>query len=210
MRYLKKSFASVMAPKLLGIYERELHKIIEDAISHPFQKIVDIGAAEGYYCVGFAMRMPEAQIVAYEMEEPARRMSQELASLNHVDDRLVIRGTCTIEELNSVLDQSILTLVICDVEGAEAFLLDPIRVPALRTMHILVELHDVILGGLSDVIYSRFEATHDIEQIREESRSRDEFPFKSFLTQCFPCYVDFAVSDCRPSGMSWYWMRPKQ
>jgi len=46
MKYTSKSAGSVLIPKLLGIYERELHPVLEYAISHPFQVIVDIGAAE--------------------------------------------------------------------------------------------------------------------------------------------------------------------
>jgi hypothetical protein len=209
MKYLKTSSGSVLAPKLLGIYERELHQAIEEAIASPIRRIVDIGAAEGYYCTGFAMRMPRAKVVAYEIDEPARVLIAEMACLNEVSDRVEIRGACTVDELNSVLDASVPTLVICDAEGAEAYLLDPLRVPALRTAYILVEMHDVILGGLSGVIRQRFEGTHRIEQIRAEARSRSEFPFSSFITRRFPGYVDYAVSDCRPPGMSWFWMRPK-
>jgi hypothetical protein len=209
MKYLRKSYGSVLAPKLLGTYERELHKSLDCIISQPFQLIVDIGAAEGYYSVGLALKMPDTNIVAYEMNDSARELMKELAALNHLLDHLVIRGVCTIEELNSVLDPSVRALVICDAEGAEAVLLDPMRVPALKQAHILVELHDFILGGISQVIFSRFQATHQIEQIREEARSRTEFPFSTFFTRQFPSYVDFAISDCRPSGMSWLWMRPK-
>jgi hypothetical protein len=209
MKYIRKSCASVLAPKLLGIYERELHKIIERVVSHRFKAVIDIGAAEGYYCAGLALRMPETRFVAYEIDDSSRNMLQELATLNQVADRIAIRGTCTIEEMNSVLDRTEHTCVICDVEGAEAYLLDPLRVPALRDAFILVELHDFVIGGLSEVIRSRFEVTHDIEQICAEVRNRSEFPFKTILTQCFDCYPSFAVSDCRPRGMSWYWMRPK-
>jgi len=210
MNYLRESSGSVLAPKLLGIYERELHKAIEEAIALPFQRVVDIGAAEGYYCVGFATRMPNAKILAYEMYEPAHLLLKELANLNHVAGQVEIRGTCTIDEMNSALAPSIPTLVVCDAEGAEAYLLDPLRVPALGEAHILVELHDFIIGGLSEVIRKRFESTHQVEQILAEARSRSEFPFSSFITRRFPGYVDFAVSDCRPPGMSWFWMRPKQ
>jgi len=91
------------------------------------------------------------------------------------------------------------TLLICDVEGAEAYLLDSLRVPALVSMHILVELHDFVLGGLSDVMYSRFQATHEIEHIWQEGRSRSDFPYRSFYTRCFPSYMDIAVSEGRPA-----------
>lgn len=210
MKYLKESSGSVLVPKLLGIYERELHKAIEEAVTHPFQRVVDIGAAEGYYCTGFAMKMPEATVFAYEMNEAAHKLIKDLALMNNVGDRIVIRGACTIDELNSALEPSMPTLVICDAEGAEAYLLDPLRVPALRAAHVLVELHDAILVGLSGVIRGRFETTHQIEQIWAESRNRSEFPFSSFITRRFPGYVDFAVSDCRTPGMSWFWMRPKR
>jgi len=209
MRYLEESSSSVLAPKLLGIYERELHKAIEEAIAFPFERIVDIGAAEGYYCIGFAMRMPNVKVLAYEMYTPAHALIENLAALNHIHGRVEIRGACTVDELNSVLDPSLPTLVICDAEGAEAYLLDPLRVPALRSAHVLVELHDFVLGGLSKVIRQRFDTTHQIEQIHAEARSRSEFPFSSFITRRFPGYVDFAVSDCWPPGMSWFWMRPK-
>lgn len=208
MKYIRQSHASVLAPKLLGIYERELHEVIEKVISYPFETIVDIGAAEGYYCAGLALRMKKTKFIAFEMSDSSRTLIQELASLNQVADRITIRGACTIEELNSVLDPSDLTLVICDVEGAESYLLDPLRVPALRSASILVELHDFVVEGLSDVIRSRFEVTHHIEQIFAEVRNRNDFPFQSVLTKCFDCYPTFAVSDCRPRGMSWYWMQP--
>lgn len=209
MKYVKGSPPNILPPKLLGIYERELHRVIESIVSYPFKTIVDIGAGEGYYCAGLALRMPKAKIVAYERIELARKIMKELADLNQVADRLTIKGVCTIEELNSVLDPSESTLVICDVEGAEAYLLDPLRVLALGSAFILVELHDCVIGGLSDVIRARFESTHDIEQIFAEARSRSEFPFSTLLTRCFDCYPSYAVSDCRPGGMSWYWMRPK-
>ena len=92
MKYIGKSTSSVLIPKLLGIYERELHPVIEYATSRPFQTIVDIGAAEGYYCVGLARRMPQTRVVAYEMDEAGRQRLKELAGLNHVSDRLEIRG----------------------------------------------------------------------------------------------------------------------
>lgn len=209
MKYLKESSSSVLAPKLLGIYERELHDTIEEAIALPIQLVVDIGAAEGYYCTGLAMRMPNTRVIAYEMHEPAHALIRELATLNHVEDRVEIRGACTIGELNSVLDDSVTTLVLCDAEGAEAFLLDPIRIAGLRKAFVLVEVHDFILEGLREVLSSRFDETHSIEHILAEPRGRSEFPFSSLITKRFPGYVDFAVSDCRPPGMSWFWMEPK-
>src|SRR3954471_17960548 len=41
-----------LAPKLLGIYERELHGAIEAAIRAAPETIVNVGSADGYYAVG--------------------------------------------------------------------------------------------------------------------------------------------------------------
>src|SRR6266446_5569422 len=56
MRYIDNAFGSAYVPKLLGIYERELNDCIERACALSFPLIIDIGAAEGYYAIGMALR----------------------------------------------------------------------------------------------------------------------------------------------------------
>ena len=68
VRYIDTAQGSAYIPKLLGIYERELTPQIEDLISLQPVLIVDLGAAEGYYAVGLAMRLKSAQVIAFEME----------------------------------------------------------------------------------------------------------------------------------------------
>src|SRR5271166_5203781 len=63
MRYIDQSHSSSLIPKWLGLYERELHDCIEEAIASPFQTVLDIGAAEGYYAVGLALRMHDARVI---------------------------------------------------------------------------------------------------------------------------------------------------
>ncbi len=59
---------TVPTHKLLGTYEKELWPIIEEIIARDYRTIIDIGAAEGYYVVGLAQRMPEARVVAFEAQ----------------------------------------------------------------------------------------------------------------------------------------------
>jgi len=65
---------------LLGSYESELHDIVQQLINQEWDTIVDIGAAEGYYAVGFARACPKAKVIAFEGEEDARRVLSELAA----------------------------------------------------------------------------------------------------------------------------------
>src|SRR5919198_4691601 len=57
-----------VAPKLLGVYESELHAAIEDAIRADPAVIVNVGAADGYYAVGLARRCRQARVIAYEAD----------------------------------------------------------------------------------------------------------------------------------------------
>ncbi len=208
MRHTGETYLSAITPKLLGIYERELHDCIEEAINFPFQTVVDIGAAEGYYVVGLAMRMPNAQVIAFEMVSEAREFLARMVKLNKVESRVTIKELCTSRDLSAILKTSGSALVICDAEGGEALLLDPIRVPELKDCYIVVELHDYLVGGVSEEIRERFTATHSITHLRQEERDRSEFPYQTLYTRIIPSCLDLAVSEFRPAKMGWYWMRP--
>jgi hypothetical protein len=208
MRYIDQSYGSSLIPKWLGIYERELHDCIEDAIAFPFQTVVDIGAAEGYYAVGLAMRMRDARVIAYEMDPSARVLLRRMVELNGVESRVAVKELCTSRDLAATLNTSGLTLVVCDAEGGEALLLDPIRVPGLEACHILVELHDDLIYGVSQEIRDRFLMTHSITQIWQEERHRSEFPYRTTYTRIFPSSLDLGVSEFRSAKMVWNWMRP--
>ena len=59
------SIGSVWLPKMLGIYESELHDILEEICSKNYSTIINIGAGEGYYAVGLALRIPTSMIYAF-------------------------------------------------------------------------------------------------------------------------------------------------
>src|SRR5579862_6564668 len=74
LRYVERAVGSTVQPKLLGIYERELWECVEQAAKIPFETIIDIGAAEGYYSIGMAMRIPAAKNIAFEMNPAGREL----------------------------------------------------------------------------------------------------------------------------------------
>lgn len=176
MKYIGRAYCSAVLPKLLGTYECELIPAIERLARDAPDRIVDIGAAEGYYAVGLALRVPEARVVAFELYEPARRLLTRLARLNDAEDRIDLRGECTIESLNQALSGARRPALICDCEGAEDLLLDPERVPALRSALIVVETHDGMVPGLNDRLIGRFQESHAIERIGSRPRTEADFP----------------------------------
>lgn len=147
------------APKLLGIYEQELHPVIEQIIATPYQTILNIGCSFGYYTTGFALRMPQVKVYSFDIDPKEQQRCQDMVTLNNVSDRVTISGLFEGENFAHYADKK--TLVFMDIEGEETALLDPKRYPALQKMDIVVELHDLMNPSISKTIKDRFEATHN-------------------------------------------------
>jgi hypothetical protein len=210
MRYIDASVGSCFIPKLLGTYERELACKIEWICRRQPKLFIDIGAAEGYYAIGLALRIAQAQVVAFEQDEKGQIALAAMAQLNGVADRLTVRGRCEPEDLAAALEGNPAAVVICDVEGYEQALLDPAKVAGLVDAILLVETHEFLRPGVTDALCSRFARSHDIERIWQEPRDRAEFPWRTLGTMLLPVsYLDWAVSEWRPERMSWLWMTPR-
>ena len=210
MRYVSNSIGSAYLPKLLGIYERELVDAVESMCTGCHALIVDIGAAEGYYAVGLALRNPQARVVAFEMEQRGRDALREMARLNAVDGQVTVKGRCEADDLKLTLAGTENALVVCDVEGYEGCLLDPAAIPELKRSTILAETHDFIQNGITESLRRRFEATHRIQIIWQQRRRRQDFPWRTLGTALLPrSCLEWAVSEWRPALMSWLWMQPR-
>lgn len=198
MRYVDRINWLVFVPKLLGVYERELAGVTRQMLSAHYPVVVNIGCGEGYYAVGFARGSPHSKVMAYDIDPLSRDMCAEMAHLNGVSDRVVVRGECTHATLADDLTPH--SLVICDCEGYELQLLDPEKCPALKDVDLLVELHEFAAEGLTEQMLSRFRATHEIEIIPavaaglEMAQGLDALSLEDRL---------YAVSEYRPPGMEW-------
>ncbi|MDP9175834.1 MAG: hypothetical protein M3O30_18495 [Planctomycetota bacterium] len=210
LKYINNSYGSCYVPKLLGIYERELHAEVEEACAAKPALIVDIGAAEGYYAVGLARRLPNARVLAFEMSDEGRSQIMEMVKINDCQNRIEIRGKCETADLQTALAGGGKgALVVCDCEGYENILLDPATVPALKQAMMLVELHDIFEPGTAERITERFAPTHDIQRIWSIPRDPSEYPYRSTYLRLLPRrYMEFSVSEWRPAPMSWLWMKP--
>ncbi|MFI5396464.1 MAG: hypothetical protein ACHQ9S_13105 [Candidatus Binatia bacterium] len=193
-------------PRLLGTYELELHPAIETLCALSSTVIVNIGAAEGYYAVGMALQNPQAKIFAYDIVPYPRFLQKQLAQLNGVTDRTIIRKECTWSELMRVLDGAYHPIVICDCEGAEDDLLRPDQVGLLRETAVLVELHDFIRPGVSERIGNRFSDTHHVETIKTQRRTARDLPTSIQLPER---EAKHAMDEKRKREMQWYLMLPR-
>lgn len=207
MRYVDHANCSALSPKLLGTYERELHAFIAEAIETGYSNVIDIGAAEGYYAAGLALRMGGCVVHAFDTDPEARSNLATLSALNGVQGTVVIHNECTFETLESF--QGHRCLVICDIEGAELELLNPQAAPALVGFDILVEIHDGPSSTtIHDTLESRFASTHDLTFIKFIERQPSDAANAPWLRHARNRLL--AVDEQRTFGIEWGIFRSKK
>ncbi len=165
---------------LVGCYEAELHEFILKCITSEYTYIINIGSAEGYYTVGLARAITNAMVVAYDTDTTCWDVCLQTAKLNQVEGRIVQRGNCTLEELQSAVKSN--ALIICDCEGGEYDLLNPQEIKALSTCTIICELHDFYNEEITPTLIARFSKTHEIKIVNQVHRNSDDYPILDTLT----------------------------
>ncbi len=182
MKYVEGSVGSRLLPKFLGTYEMELVPTMQRIFKQNFNLIIDVGSAEGYYAVGMAMKNPQAHVIGFESEVRGRELMKKMAELNGVAGRVSAAGFCDTEGLAVSIAENKKCLVMMDIEGGERELLDNVLIPKLNKCYILVEAHECVVPGIEDVIKERFSKTHNITEIKERIRNKEDFPISiSFL-----------------------------
>ena len=206
LAYIGEAFYSGFSPKILGCYEDELTVPIRESIAANYKMMIDVGCAEGYYAVGFAMASPQTMVYAFDIDARSRSLCAKLAEINGVTSRVRIGGFCDHATLNQIAETDV--FLLCDCEGYEVELLDPQRVPALYDWDILVELHDFAKPNTTRTIVQRFEASHDIVLVDCKKRKAEQVPAAQFLRSRSDRAL--AISDLRSRWQQWAWLRSKR
>jgi hypothetical protein len=210
MRHHGEAVCSTAAPKIMGVYESELAPFLVKWAAIPFQRIINVGAAEGYYAIGCAMLWPQAIVTAFETSEEGRRLLIRNVELNWLQSRVKIMGHCGPQQLDTATRNGEPTLVIMDVDGAEGHLLDPAEVPGLTNAHIIVEIHDYVDERLGETISSRLKSSHLIEEVRTKTRTFRDFhePRALWLRLWLLPYLKQYANELRPAPMRWFCCTP--
>lgn len=188
---------------LLGSYEREIHDELEREIERGPTRFLDIGAGVGHYAVGLTRRMPSVETVAFELSRSARCSCRVLADLNGVDGRLQLLGRADAGSVaRAVVDGA---LVLSDCEGAEADIFSDATVPHLRQATLVVEAHESVRPGVTDLLTERFGKTHDPLVIPQQPRDADDYPE---LGELPAADRDVAIDELRSRRDPWLVLRP--
>jgi hypothetical protein len=205
MRYGTEAVGGALLPKIIGSYECQLSDLIAGFADRDYSRAVDIGSAEGYYVVGLARLMPQAKIYAFDIDPRAHQLCRDNAERNAVLDQIRFKNECTPGELAKVIAGK--TLIVCDCEGFEAEILDPVATPELEQCDILVELHDLIVPGVSDLIYQRFKDSHEIEFFSESVRDAEAYPALRGLKDF---EASLAMNEKRGGRMQWAFLESRK
>ncbi len=195
-----------LAPKLLGCYEEELHRPLEELVARKPVRILNIGCAEGYYAVGLARIVPDAKVFAYDIRIDAQTICRLAAETNGVGSRVTVGGPCTLDTLRTAIAREGRTLIVMDCEGAELALLDQTAVPELATCDILVECHDYVDRAITATLRRRFMTSHVVENIVEGARDPNKY---ALVRQWESLDRWLIVNEGRPEMMNWLLCRAR-
>jgi len=203
------SAGSAFYPKLIGSYEKELHDIVYEIFNKPYKQIINIGCGEGYYAIGFLLKMPESFVFAYDIDEKARNLCLNNSIINNVTDRIKIDKGFQPKDFD-LYDFNKKTLILCDCEGYEKILFTENSKQKLKNCDLLIELHDFIDIDISSYITNLFFDSHNISIIK----SIDDI--EKAKTYVYPELINFSLTDKkkiylegRPSIMEWAYCTSK-
>ncbi len=205
--FLPQSAEGCHIAKLLGCYEQPLQPFTEQATQKKYATILNIGCAEGYYAVGIARRMPSTSVLAHDLNPKAQEVCADLAARNQVADRVHISGLFTPADFAAFAGQHV--LLMCDIEGAERELLSPEAAPALKGMDIIVESHDCMIPGITQLLIERFKGSHHITLVQDDGQRRLDKPPQWFLNLA---HLDqlLAIWEWRSGPTPWLVMTAKR
>jgi hypothetical protein len=197
---------------ILGSQELELRDAINDIVARGYRTIINVGAADGYYAVGLAVRSPQARVEAFEALPELHPLIERTAAANGVAGRISIDGTCTPGLLRARLAESAApTLIVMDIEGGEVELLDRHEIPQLTRADILVETHDAFVAGATETLIGRFGTTHEITCYAARPRTLEDFPsdFLPSLRRWFPGLAVELMNERRTGLQRWLLLTAK-
>lgn len=203
------SFCSAIYPKIIGSYEDELSLTIEEFCNQNYSEIIDIGSADGYYAIGFALRQPNAKVYAYDIDEFANAFCNEMSILNNVSNNVNIESLCSADTLNNFKFTG-KGLIISDCEGYEMQLFNATNIKNLINCDILIEIHDFIDANISAYLLDLFKDTHEITIIKSIDDTTKSRTYNFIETMNLNITLRRKIfAEGRPGLMEWIILRAK-
>lgn len=209
MKYASlESVGSEIFPKLAGTYEDELFPMLKLLSSNQYDLIVNIGHAEGFYAIGLAKLFPTNYVYAYDIDAHAEELCTRMALLNNVQDRVLIKGSCSAAILaNITLGKR--CLIICDCEGYEKELFVKSNIAAYADSHLIIELHPMEDALIKSYVTDLFNDSHDLQFVSSQDTARKIFELPNDFSNFSFDEKYKIVDEHRPFTMDWLIASPR-
>lgn len=191
---------------LIGTYEMELHPWLERLRAGAYERVLDIGCAEGYYAVGIA-KLTGMRVEAFDPARRARRLCRSMAGANDVASLVRIHMWCSPRWLLELAGRR--GFVLSDCEGFEAKLFSSEVVRALSHSDVLIELHDGLSapGSMRKLLEPRFRTTHNLQVVAFRPRTQADLPDGNLFEALGEDAVR-AISEVGRTNQEWLFATP--
>jgi hypothetical protein len=190
-------------PKLLGVYEQPLQDILKTFPIHSYERMLNIGCAEGFYAIGFALKYKDLEVVAFDVNDRAKEAAKKLAEQNKFN--INIQGLFDFETFSKYIDKK--TIIFCDIESYEKFLLDPSKNLNILHYDFIVESHEFMDSNITNILKDRFEKTHNITFISDNKKRH--FENLNFMETLSDNEISCCIEESRPGPTPWLIMTKK-
>ena len=167
------SFNSARLPKLFGTYESEIYPDLERLLQQSPEVVIDIGAADGYYAVGIAKRLPRTPVRCFDLNPEALAFCKQMAEKNQVQN-LSIETLFHPEYFTDLSGKQ--ALLIVDIDGGEKPLFTAKAVASLNKSSLIIETHDYLDPTITSGLIELFSPSHSIKVINFKTDKSEEAP----------------------------------
>lgn len=184
--------------KLMGIYEKELHPVIENLTQKKLHSLTIIGAAEGYHATGLA-RSTSLIPTCFESDRIRSKNLMEMGNFNEIE--VDIRGSFGKDTIWNAKPG----LIFIDIEGNEMGVLTEERLEMWQKHYLIVEVHsEEILQSLKERSHGLFK----IEWIKCKKRTIHDYPFSIPLKHALRRWWNVPVQEWRSDSLGWLVLSP--
>jgi precorrin-6B methylase 2 len=200
---------SSLPSRIAGSYEMQLHPTIQKIIQTPYTHLIDVGCAEGYYAVGFALNMAATTIHCFDTNVSILNFCKSMATLNGVQN-ITYNDFCAPDTLIH-FDFGTRSFIFCDCEGYELQLFTKEVIHKLKKVDILIELHDVFNPQLSAELLPRFQETHHLQIINNLNPNFASLQGLESLSEAEKTFTTFEHRGgfCKDLLMEWAFLMAK-
>lgn len=205
----KESWSIDLGSKILGMYELEVQKTIENLCKKKNIKIVvNYGAAEGFHLTGILKNKLAKFGIGVEIDKNSISTLGKNLKLNKLEKKVEVLEKLNLNKISDHIKNKDIkkTLFLIDIEGGEYDLINSDTIKFINKSFLIIELHPFMSNlRKQNKFYNLLKQNYNIKSITSSSRD----PFVKGLEDLTDDERWMIISEGRPMQMNWLICSPK-